>query len=141
MINVSTLIGQPAVCLDDAALKGTVKGVRFQRNRIVALDVGRKTLIPAGAVRSFAGDAITYDQSPSDIDPDLWHGDPIGKRLLSDTGDELGTITEIGVDDDGTVVSVISNRNQTYTGEQLLAIGSYAAILALNVLPPPAPIA
>ncbi len=61
MIDIAQLFGQPAISLGDAEQTGTVRGIRFEGNRIAAIDIGDGRTIPARAVRTFEGDALTYD--------------------------------------------------------------------------------
>jgi len=174
VIDIVRLFGQPAISLRDAETTGTVKGVRFQRNRVSFIDIGTGRPIPAGAVRSFEGDALTYDvederstattgmvaaEAPVDepigarergdaeqadasrdliagerLTPDSvpkpWSGNPIGSRMLSDMGDDLGTLAEMFIDADGTVIEMVDDRGHRYAGERLVTVGSFAVIVA-----------
>ena len=173
MIDIVQLFGQPAISLRDAETTGTVKGVQFQRNRISFIDIGTDRPIPADAVRSFEGDALTYDVAEErststtgivaadapvdesidgvergdgaqadaadlisgerlspDSDPKPWSGNPLGTRMLSDMGDELGTLAEMYIDTDGTVTEMVDNRAHRYAGQRLVTVGSYAVIVA-----------
>lgn len=170
MIDIAGLFGQPAISLRDAETTGTVEGVQFQRNRISFIDIGNGPPIPADAVRSFEGDALTYDvederstattgsvaaevpadgpiggleggdAEQADATPDLppestpkpWSGNPLGSRMLSDTGDALGTLAEMYIDGDGTVVEMVDDREHRYAGDRLVTVGSFAVIVAAN---------
>ncbi len=59
MIDIAQLFGQPAVSLVDAERTGTVTGLRFDGNRIAAVDIGDGRIIPAETVRTFESDALT----------------------------------------------------------------------------------
>lgn len=174
MIDIAGLFGQPAISLHDAETTGTVEGVQFQRNRISFIDIGSGPPIPADAVRSFEGDALTYDvedarssatagmvaaeapvdepiggpepgdaeqadaapdlisgeRLPPDSAPKPWSGNPLGSRMLSDMGNELGTLAEMYIDGDGTVIEMVDDREHRYAGERLVTVGSYAVIVA-----------
>lgn len=174
MIDIARLFEQPAISLRDAETTGTVKGVQFQRNRISFIEIGNGPPIPADAVRSFEGDALTYDvederstattgmdaaEAPvdepigclereddeqADAAPDLisgerlppdsaskpWSGNPLGSRMLSDMGNELGTLAEMYIDADGTVIEMVDDRGHRYAGERLVTVGSFAVIVA-----------
>jgi len=70
MIDIAQLFGQPAVSLVDAERTGTVTGLRFDGNRIAAVDIGDGRIIPAETVRTFEGDALTYEyEAPPTEDP------------------------------------------------------------------------
>jgi len=135
MITASQLIGQPAISLADAEHTGKVKGLQFSGNRIVGVEVGKR-IIPADAVRTFEGDAITYDDSGAES-IEGWSGNPIGKMLLSSEGDSLGSIAELHLDSRGVVQTIVADNNQSFGGDQLLGLGSFAAVIALESMPSP----
>ncbi len=54
--------------------------------------------------------------------------DPLQKRVLSDLGNELGTVTDVTVDDDG-LVEGIETGEATVAGTRLRGIGSYAVVV------------
>ena len=66
MIHLSALIGQQAIALGTAATTGSVKGVAIDHDRIVGVQVGDE-LIASGAVRSFEGDVLTYDETAAGV--------------------------------------------------------------------------
>lgn len=159
MIDIAQLFGQPAISLGNAEQTGSVKGLRFEGNRIVAIDIGDGRTIPAEAVRTFEGDALTYDgeavrqpdarseadpvpedgaaeeelagELPQPRPPDRapWFGDPIGTHLLSDRGDALGTLSAMHIGADGVVTEISDDRGHTYDGARLVTVGSYATIV------------
>lgn len=59
----------------------------------------------------------------------LWAGDPIGHRLLSSAGDDLGKLAEMHVGPDGVVVDMADDDGHAYAGDRLITVGSYAAIV------------
>jgi len=61
MINVANILGQPAVALGDAERTGKVTGLRFAGNRIAFVEITGGRMVPGEAVRTFEGDALTYD--------------------------------------------------------------------------------
>lgn len=168
MIDIAPLFGQPAISLRDAERKGAVKGLQFEGQRISFIDIGTDRPIPAEAVRSFEGDALTYETeddessavttvdaaspagqidvpgeaelvdgaepiagepSTSDEAAKPWSGNPLGHRILSDTGNELGTLAEMHIEADGTVVEMVDDHHHRYAGERLVAVGSYAVVV------------
>lgn len=87
-------------------------------------------------VLAFGPDAVTVESAEVFGDPDGrvrelldrdW--DLLGKRLLSDAGVELGTVTDVEFDPvTGSVVSVIGT-NGTIPGDRLVGCGSYAVVV------------
>lgn len=83
MIDIAQLFGQPAISLGNAEQTGSVRGLRFDGNRIVAVDIGDGRTIAADAVRTFEGDALTYEgeavgqpDEPTAADAEPDHGSP-----------------------------------------------------------------
>lgn len=65
MIDVTHVLGQPAISLRTAEQTGTVKGFRFDGGRVVSVDIGDGRIIPVESVRTFEGDALTYETEPN----------------------------------------------------------------------------
>ena len=127
MIRLTQLIGQPTISLADAEQTGRVKGVVVEGDRIVGVHNG-DGLVDASAIRSFEGDAVTYDGLPRQV-PE--HADsPLGRRVLDDDGDELGSLADAELDADGTIALILLDDGRTVPGVALRAIGSYAVIVA-----------
>ena len=68
-----------------------------------------------------------------DADLDRFAGQdhaPVGKRVLTSAGDELGTVTDVEfVPDTGEVTALVLDTG-TIAGTRLLGIGSYAVVVA-----------
>ena len=135
MIRLSALIGQQGIALGTAATTGSVKGVAIDHDRIVGVQVGDE-LIASGAVRSFEGDVLTYDETAAGFSGTVSASDPRGKRVLDMDGDEHGQVADLAIDAEGRIDTVILDNGDTVAGSRLRVIGSYAAILA-DTLPPP----
>jgi hypothetical protein len=102
-----------------------VKGVVLVGDRVVGVHDGRG-VIDAAAVRSFEGDAVTYDGAvgeKSDADS------PLGRRVLDDAGDELGRLADLEIDATGRVDTILLDDGRTIAGTALRAVGSYAVIV------------
>lgn len=69
------------------------------------------------------------DASGNEAEKADWSGDPIGHRLLSSSGDDLGKLAEMHVGPDGVVVEMADDDGHTYAGDRLITVGSYAAIV------------
>ena len=85
MIRLTDLVGQPTVSLADAVPTGTVRGIVTDGDRIVAVHNG-DGVIDAAVIRSFEGDAVTYDGDVRAADRDA--DSPLGRRVL-DVDDPL----------------------------------------------------
>ncbi len=135
MIRLSALIGQRAIELGTAATTGSVKAVAIDHDRVVGVQVG-DLVIASGAVRSFEGDVLTYDEQAAAFSGSVTPTDPRGTRVLDMDGDEHGTIADLALYADGRIDSVELSTGDAVPGDRLRVIGSYAAILA-DSLPPP----
>ena len=99
---------------------------------------GHGTLLAWEDVQGFGPDAVTVatdavirpprddlEQRAEDNDLDI-----LGKRLLSEQGTELGTVTDVDFDPEtGTVTSLIT-KTDTVAGQRLIGLGSYAAVVS-----------
>lgn len=142
MIQLSELIGHDTVDVATAESKGRLKGIGLAGNRIVTVRIGDEVMA-ATAVRGFDGDVVTYDASgvvpydasgvvpdgplPADQQPNP--GDPRGSRVLDVHGDQLGTLSDLTISDDGVVDTILLEGGHALQGSRLRAIGTYAAIV------------
>jgi len=136
MITLSSFIGQQAIALGTAANTGTVKGVAIEHDRVIAVALS-DGLIPASAVRSFEGDVVTYDESAGAFTGSVSAGDPRGTRVLDMAGDGHGHLADLNINADGSIEAILLDTGESVPGRRLRVIGSYAAILADDELPPP----
>lgn len=141
MTRLSQLVGQPTISLADAEQGGRVEGVQIEGGRVIGLRTS-DGLIETAAIRTFDGDAVTYD-GPS-VAADTTADSPLGRRVLSEQGDELGRLADLDITDDGTVTSVLLDDGRGLDGASLKVVGSYAVIVAAppdpstgSELPPP----
>lgn len=128
MIRLSQLIGQDTVALADAERRGRVNGIRIEADRVVGVHTG-DAVIESGSIRSFEGDAVTYDGTPS-APGDAQADDPRGRRVLDEQGDELGRLADLEIEADGTISNVLLDDGRTVAGRSLRAVGSYAVVVA-----------
>lgn len=126
MIRLTQLIGQSVICLTDAERTGRVKGVVLAGDHIVGVHDGHG-IIDASAIRSFEGDAVTYEGTVGEKSDDA--DSPLGRRVLDDDGDELGRLADLEVDASGHVDTIILDDGRTVDGSALRAVGSYAVIV------------
>jgi uncharacterized protein YrrD len=136
VITLRNLLGQPAVSLDSAERTGNVTGVVVEGDHVVAVGVD-KILVPASAVATFDGDALTYaEREQTTADPERLVN-PVGRRVLTIAGELLGVIEDLEISADGRIERLLLERDQALDGARLRAIGSYAAIMDVAPLPPP----
>lgn len=145
MTLLSQVIGQPTISLDNAEQTGRVEGVEIAMGRVIGVRTS-DGLVPSSAIRTYEGDAITYDGSPAALGADAGKPDsPIGRRVLDEDGDELGRLADLDIQPDGAVASILLEDGRNVDGAALKAVGSYAVIVAAlpdttltdNALPPP----
>jgi len=137
VIRLSDLIGQDAIALGTAATTGKVKGIGIDGRQIIWVQLS-DAVIPAEAVRSFEGDVLTYDeQSETAADDDAAATfDPRGSRVLDMNGDGFGHIADLLITDTGAIETIVLDTGDSMPGSRLRAIGTYAAVLNVD-LPPP----
>jgi sporulation protein YlmC with PRC-barrel domain len=111
------------------------------RSRTVVALALRKTegdgdILPWAEMKSFGQDAITV-QGPERIVKaegelavlaDKDHR-VLGKRVLTDRGDEMGSVSDIEFDPETGAVRALLLGKEEISGERLHAIGSYAVIV------------
>ena len=134
MTRLSQLVGQPTISLADAEQGGKVVGVQIDRGRVVGLRTS-DGLIQTASIRTFDGDAVTYDGAAVTVDDPA--DSPLGRRVLTEAGDELGRLADLDITDDGTVTSVLLEDGRGLEGSALKVIGSYAVVVADQPAPPP----
>ncbi len=133
MIQLSELIGHDTLDVSSAVSLGKVTGIGLASNRIVSLGIGGES-VDAGAVRGFDGDVVTYEAGSSV--PDGSHPlplDPRGSRVIDLHGDQIGTLADLTISDEGIVDTIVLVGGHALHGSRLRAIGSYAAIVDVEV--------
>ena len=135
MILLSELLGHDAVSLRTAATTGKVKAIRVERNKISHVELSH-TVIPAGSVRSFDGDVLTYDYDDAAPIEKPVTGDPRKRLLLDCDGNAHGTITDLTIAADGTIEFVTTDNDEQISGSRLQAVGPYAAIITTTKTTP-----
>lgn len=130
---LSDLLGQQSLALGTAESTGQVKAVAIDGHQLTRVRVGDK-VIDAGAVRNFEGDVLTYDESLGfDESPT---SDPRGIVVLDMNGDGCGHLADLGIGPSGEIETIVLDTGDTVPGSRLMVIGSYAAVLGVD-LPPP----
>lgn len=143
-MRISEARRRPVVATESAQTIGRVDGflIETEARRITGLRIddvdGPGTVLPWDRMTAFGVDAITVPtaaalRAPADAaetrrcDPDL---DPIGKPAIEETGDSLGTVTDVEFDaDTGAVRSVLTDAYDIPV-DKLLGLGAYAVVFA-----------
>lgn len=129
MIQLSELIGHPAVDIATAVTTGKVTGIGLAGSRIVSVGIGNEC-VDASAVRGFDGDVVTYEplaEGTGVAQPAPT--DPRGTNVLDLHGDLLGTIADLTVTNDGLIEAILLKDGHTLRGGRLQALGTYAAVV------------
>ncbi|PCG86970.1 hypothetical protein CIB93_05355 [Streptomyces sp. WZ.A104] len=134
--------GRNVVAVSTAETLATVTGLSIAPApaRIAALRVktrGPGTQVTWNNVHSFGPDAVTVrtpDTVQGDQDttaPADKHHDPIGKRVLTETGQDLGALGDIDFDETTGHIQRLITAGQDIPGERLLGAGTYAIVIAV----------
>lgn len=99
---------------------------------------GAGTLLSWDDVQGFGPDAVTVatdavirpardvlEQRAEDNDLEI-----VGKRLLSEQGTELGTVTDVDFDPETGAVTSLITKTDTISGQRLIGLGGYAAVVS-----------
>jgi uncharacterized protein YrrD len=101
---------------------------------------GAGTLLAWEDIRGFGPDAVTIDtdsvirpardaleQRAEDGDLEI-----LGKRVLTERGMELGTVTDVDFDPETGTVTTLLTKSETIPGQRLIGVGSYAAVVSVE---------
>jgi sporulation protein YlmC with PRC-barrel domain len=140
MTSLRHAVGKPAIVRDTAEQLGKIQyfviDADAQRVRALAVAVGRGTqLVDWAQVGSIGPDAVIVDGSrePSGDDDRAVSGalHPLEKRVLSDRGNEIGTLDDVEIDDAGSVRTMVVG-DEHVDGGRLEGVGSYAVVIAAD---------
>lgn len=101
---------------------------------------GDGTLVSWEDVQGFGSDAVTVaDAAVIRVPSDQWEQradsrelEILGKRVLSERGDELGEITDVDFDPETGAVTTFITRKETIGGDRLIGHGRYAVVVAVD---------
>lgn len=160
-MRLTDLLDRPVVSRAEATELGRVEQVvvHAAEHRITALVLRDGAVVPV-AVATIGPDAVVVDGASVLVDGPGVHdgaggaevagtggpggagadrppgaGQPtlLGARALGDSGDQLGTVTDLEVDEvDGTIRTVVLDEVEV-GGDRLLGVGDYAVVLAEGV--------
>ena len=67
----------------------------------------------------------SLEQRAEDNDLDI-----LGKRVLTEQGTELGTVTDVDFDPETGAVTTLITKTDTIAGQRLIGLGGYAAVVS-----------
>ncbi|MBT2411408.1 PRC-barrel domain-containing protein [Streptomyces sp. ISL-12] len=131
----SEIRGLPVLTLTDAAELGAVTSLAVDAGsgavthlRLRGRRPRRETVLPWAALHAVGPDAVLV-RSAGPADPVPPPYDPVGSRVLTDAGDERGTVRDIAFDPDtGRVLTVVTALGDI-PAERLLGLGDYALVV------------
>ncbi|MFE9255294.1 PRC-barrel domain-containing protein [Streptomyces sp. NPDC006879] len=138
----SQTTGRPVIALVTAETLATVAGLTIAAApaRVASIRLkshGAGTLLSWDRIQAFGPDAVTVRsaekiQSEKDLADSLKGGlhDPIGKRILTEAGEDLGPLDDIEFDESTGQITRLITVSREIPGEQLLGSGSYAVVVS-----------
>ncbi|AYV26462.1 PRC-barrel domain protein [Streptomyces sp. ADI95-16] len=138
----SQATGRPVISLVSAETLATVTGyvIAPAPARIAALTLkshGSGNLVTWNHIHAFGPDAVTVrapdklqdgKEAPQPLAGHL--NDPIGKRILTEAGQDLGTLEDIDFDETTGHIHRLITADREIPGEHLLGAGGYAVVIA-----------
>ncbi|MGW7088407.1 PRC-barrel domain-containing protein [Streptomyces sp. NPDC054871] len=151
MMLLSQVLGHPVVSAEDARPAGEVAGLGIdpRTRRITELYLRHAKSggdsVPWSQVRGMGPDAVIIDTG-ADAATEAGRGGShsrahkrlLGMRVLTEYGEDVGTLAEVTFDPDtGSVGDLYVGREQV-PGSRLVGLGSYALVLGAGPSPTPA---
>ena len=140
MTSLRTATGKPVILRETAEQLGDVRffAVDAAAHRVVAVVVAKgrsSVVIDWDQIQNVGPDAVIVDSSrePTADDERAVSGalSPLEKRVLSDRGNELGTTTDVEIDDGGSI-QTLHVADQAVDGTRLRGVGSYAVVVTAD---------
>ncbi len=99
---------------------------------------GAGTLVSWGDLQGFGPDAVTVATDAvirparDDLERRAENNDLeiLGKRVLTERGMELGTVTDVDFDPETGVVTSLVTKTETIPGQRLIGLGNYAVVVS-----------
>lgn len=139
MRRLSATVGTKVMSSASAQRVGTVQRalIDVPPRRIVGLQVGRDELVDWEAIRGVGPDAVVIEderrvRAAADAREERALAGELdwkGKRVLSDLGDELGTVTEVEFDESDGTIHAVGTTTGPVAAERLHALGSYCLVV------------
>ncbi len=133
-MQLSELIGRRVVSRATADTLGEVHDlyIGLQPPTVTALQIGKgrkASVVEWPKIVGIGPDAvIVTDDEALTPHPDA--ASPMGRLLLSELGNEAGTVTDVEFDDTSGTLIGLSSQSAAVSGDRLLADGPYAIIVA-----------
>ncbi len=99
---------------------------------------GAGTLVSWGDLQGFGPDAVTVATDAvirparDDVERQAENNDLeiLGKRVLTERGTELGTVTDVDFDPETGAVTSLITKTETIPGQRLIGLGNYAVVVS-----------
>lgn len=135
MTYFSELRGLPVLTVTDAAELGEVRSLTVDAAsgtvthlRVRGRRPRRETVLPWAAVHAVGPDAVLV-RSADPADPAPPPHDPVDRRVLTDAGDERGTVRDLAFDPGtGRMRSVVTTLGEI-PADRLLGLGDHALMI------------
>lgn len=139
-MRLTELTGHPVLSRSDARELGRLDNVVIDPNehRISAYRLsGGRWVVPADGPGRIGHDAVMVDdptdirEAQTDIERRAVDRDVqiIGARVLTDRGNEIGTVTDLEFDADSGHIEALSVGSERISGDDLLGVGTYAVVV------------
>ncbi|MEV5782073.1 PRC-barrel domain-containing protein [Streptomyces sp. NPDC048448] len=135
----SRINGLPVVTLGEATQIGVVKSLTIDaeaglvsRLRIARARGHAETSLPWDVLHAVGPDAVlvrsdtVLDTLPPPVPP---HHEALGARVLTESGDERGTVRDIAFDPATGRIEEIRTTSGEFPGELLIGLGDYALVV------------
>lgn len=110
------------------------------QQQVVALSLkeadGDRDLLPWSKLTAFGRDAVTVPDDEAltadagDLADRLGKDhELVGKRVLTEGGDEVGTVDDVEFDDESGAITTVLTDVEGIDGSRLLGVGSYAVVV------------
>jgi uncharacterized protein YrrD len=143
MTGLRSALGHPVVATGNAEQLGKTEGVAVdpESSTIVAVHVGGSKgsarFVPWEQISSFGTDAVMVEDAsvvrattgPFEQRVADGEGDLLAKRVLTEGGDELGTVDDVDFDPGDGKLETLHIGAEAIAAERLLGIGTYAVVV------------
>ncbi|GGV56295.1 hypothetical protein GCM10010277_57490 [Streptomyces longisporoflavus] len=141
MMLLSQVLGLSVISAEDALPAGEVAGLGIDPlacrvSELYLKSTGSGDSVPWAQVRGMGPDAVIVDTAAAEAGRESPHSRAhkrlLGKRILTEFGEDIGTLTEVTFDPEtGAVGDLYIGRDPTpVPGSRMVGLGSYALVLA-----------
>ena len=139
MKRLSDVVGMRVMSKATAEQAGRVERalVSTHERRIVGFQVGKGLVVDWAALSGVGDDAVVVEaegrvrRAQGDRELKALRGryDLVGKRVLSDRGDEIGTVVDVEFDEATGRLEAVETSAGMVAGERVLGLGSYCLVV------------